>query len=252
MKIHTVFVLSDIHVPHHNQKLWRTMVKCVNGAKNATCVILGDLMDFGQISRFGKDPGYPMNVGEELDLAAKMLKQIKCPLIFMEGNHCARLKKAVGMHAPEMVGVRGLSVYSQLVMRGLTGMREVVESLTNEGLFLANKQLLLMHGDKAYPMAPLNQARKMLTDFPTVSLLVGHSHNAATAYHTSMGKTRVAAVNPCFQNKAGYKPHASWQQGFSVVTLWGGTSIYNSPHFSVKQIIADRDGMFEFNGKVYK
>ena len=86
-------VVPDIHVPYHDVRAVRTLCKVIKHLKPDFLVVLGDSLDFYQLSKFDKDPLRKTAVSDDVAEFRDVLHQLdaNCPLktekVFLEGNH---------------------------------------------------------------------------------------------------------------------------------------------------------------------
>ena len=123
-KYERVVVCSDLHVPYHDEECLSAFLSFCKFFKPHKVFINGDLIDFYAISRFVKDPKRSLQLQEEIDEAINILKQIRkvnktAEIIFIKGNHCARLQKYLWSEAKELSGLRDLTVESLLQLSSM-------------------------------------------------------------------------------------------------------------------------------------
>jgi len=123
-----VLVLSDIHIPHHDEKAFATAIK--HGMKiNPTVVYLnGDTVENYALSRWEPDPR-KRDLVHEIKTARQGLKYIrerfpKARLIFKHGNHEARSEDYLRRKAPELLGVEDFQL-NKLLRFDELGIEEV-------------------------------------------------------------------------------------------------------------------------------
>ena len=68
---HQTFVLSDIHIPFHDEVTLRRVFDCVVDAQPSNIVLLGDILDCYSISRFCKRPDRVRNLQDEINIFYK-------------------------------------------------------------------------------------------------------------------------------------------------------------------------------------
>ena len=69
-------VISDIHIPYHDDEALEVALKAGEKAKVDTVVLLGDVLDFYRISRFSKDPRRK-SVTLEMEEGRAFLEQLR-------------------------------------------------------------------------------------------------------------------------------------------------------------------------------
>lgn len=87
-----ILVISDTHIPFHNQEL---LVKTVEQHKDADiCLVAGDFMDCYSVSRFSKKHNIPLSKEiEQATLVMEYLASTFPEVIILEGNHTDRVRK---------------------------------------------------------------------------------------------------------------------------------------------------------------
>lgn len=92
-------VIPDIYVPYHDMTAIRVIVKVIKALEPDYLIVLGDSLDFYQLSKFDKDPLRKTTVSSDVQNFKKVLYMLDgaCPLktekVFLEGNHEHRLQK---------------------------------------------------------------------------------------------------------------------------------------------------------------
>ena len=110
---HQTFVLSDVHIPFHDEDTLRRVFDCVVDAQPSNIVLLGDILDCYSISRFCKRPDRVRNLQDEINIFYKLFKELRkaipnTDIHYVLGNHEARLEKLV-LENPGLFGLRNLS-----------------------------------------------------------------------------------------------------------------------------------------------
>lgn len=87
-----ILVMSDTHIPFHNEKVMREIVEL---HKDADCLVIpGDILDCYAVSRFSKKKQFPLK--DELTIAVSIfdwLVSVFPKIIILEGNHTDRVRK---------------------------------------------------------------------------------------------------------------------------------------------------------------
>lgn len=108
-------VVSDLHVPFHDERSVSVALAIAEDIKPEVVVFNGDLVDFYAISRFAKDPHRALMLQQEIDAAKDILHRFRkaCPkarMVYVEGNHEARLRNYLISRAPELAGLAVLDL----------------------------------------------------------------------------------------------------------------------------------------------
>lgn len=213
------------------------------------------MVDLGVLSRFDPDPDEELIVADELRMCSEELNSLGCPVTVLDGNHEARWRKALMRNiAPNMRGCFGLSFAEQMYAQGLRdNIKFVFESSECFGLCLGSGdgRVLIRHGDHQFPMGPRHVAAAMLARTPSINQVIGHVHRSQMAAYTSLGKTYWAVANPTMQKPQEFAKDPNWQLGFTLVHFWGGNSLDTCTKSMPQIILANNDGSFVYEGKVY-
>jgi len=173
-----VGVLSDAHIPFHDERALAAAVAHLKKAGIAGLLINGDWADFYAVSRHEKNPR-DRDFRGELKAVRESLQWIrqefpKIPIVYKLGNHEERWQKWLWQHAveisdePEM----GLDVWLKTERSG-------IEIVDDQRIILLG-ELPVLHGHELPRglSSPVNAARgAFLRTHHTV--LVGHSHQTS-------------------------------------------------------------------------
>lgn len=210
-----VLFVPDIHAPFHDKKCLASLLLFIRFFKPKTIFIMGDLVDFYAISRFVRNPMRSLKLQEEIDSAHDILKQIRgaskeAKIIFIRGNHEYRLQKYLWSTAPELSGLRSLSVQDLLELKELNV--EYIDS----GRYNF-KGLIVKHGSIVRKFS--SYTAKAELERHGKSGVSGHTHRAGVNYYTNDGGYHVwfelgcmCKLNPEYME--GEVPN--WQQGWGV------------------------------------
>lgn len=109
MALERVLIVPDTHAPYEDRRAWRLMMKAAREFKPHTIVHIGDLADCYAISAHSKDPTRVAFLKDEIvrvrELRAELDSLGAKDKRFVEGNHCARLKRYLQDKAPELFGL---------------------------------------------------------------------------------------------------------------------------------------------------
>ena len=213
-------VLSDIHVPFHNNPALTCALEHFKKRQVDTILLNGDTIDFYALSRFEKDPR-ERDTAYELKMVGQLLEYIrekfpKVRLIWKDGNHDERWMSYMRVKAPELLDIPQFQ-FSAIMKFKERGM----EYVTDKRLILAGG-LTILHGHEYRQaiLAPVNAARGFFLK-AKASTLTGHLHQSSEHTEpTVRGKmiTCFSAGALCDLHPA-YMPLNRWNHGFAVVTL---------------------------------
>lgn len=173
-----VGVLSDIHVPYHDEVALRAAVDQLQGDKIDALVLNGDTCDFYAISRYTKNPKkrkFKAEVDAVRDMLAWLRKQFpSIPVVFKAGNHEERWNHWLWQHAPEISDDErtGLDEWLDMSDHGIT-------YVDDQRPIMAG-QLPILHGHEKGKgfAAPVNQARGAFLRLHH-TVLEGHGHRTS-------------------------------------------------------------------------
>jgi len=173
-----VGVLSDIHVPYHDEVALRAAVDQLQGDRIDALVLNGDIADFYAASRYIKDPR-KRNFKAEVQAVRDMLAWIRgqfpdIPIVFKAGNHEERYSHWLWQHAPEISDEprMGLDQWLDMADHG-------IEFVEDQRPIMAG-ELPILHGHEKGKgiSAPVNQARGAFLRLHH-TVLEGHGHRTS-------------------------------------------------------------------------
>ena len=196
--------------------------------------LLGDLIDFWQISKFRKDPLRKEDIQGDIDTAKEYLKKLRnispeAKITLHFGNHLARLRKYIWDKAKEIAGLRSLD------LKWLLGCDDLnIKVIDSEEGFDIRDKLVLTHGTIVSQESAMT-ARRNLVKYGQ-SVIHGHTHRLGSTYKTDLRGTIGAWENGCLCSldliHEWGRELANWQQGFSIIFFSEG----KNPQFLVQQI----------------
>ena len=244
MKRYEMFVVvGDQHIPFHDKKTVRAVNNLIGDYKPAEVVMIGDYLDFYDLSTFDKDPDRMFKLQKELDVAHSELEKMitKSPesrYTFLEGNHEARLIKYLRRN-PELYSLRVLNVPNLLGLKDL-GVKHY--DVDDDYVY---KNFLFTHGDVARKHSAYTA--KAHLENQGISGIAGHTHRGGSHYKTDLAGVKAFYENFCMCDlHPVYTKNPNWQQGFSVVWFKKGSN-----RFHVEQIPIINN-KFVFGGVEYK
>lgn len=211
--------IGDIHVPYHDERALGLALDFISWWKPHRLYLIGDIIDFYQLSRYDKDPERLLGLQGEFDDTIQVLYRFrkavgdKCRIIYKEGNHEFRLVKYLWAH-PEIAGLKVMQLGSLLSFADL-GIQEHYGY--KDMLWLLPGKFLVEHGDMARKWSGYT-ARGML-EKRGVSGISGHTHRMGSNFLTNYGNgVHVWYENGCLCRLDPGFIHGlpNWQQGFSV------------------------------------
>ena len=214
---------GDWHSWYYDRRGIRLLFSIAKYFPWAGAVLMGDIHDFYQVSRYDKDPARGNNMQKELNVTIELLKQFRACLgpdaviKLLEGNHERRLEKGIRRHMPGMASLDTNTVVRQLHLGDLG-----IELVPYDGRFYLAPGYLLKHGAGKnddgceYSGFAAYTARKNLEKF-WCSGASAHTHRRGTYSVTKRGKTYTWDEIGCLcdRPKVGrdYANEPNWQLG---------------------------------------
>jgi hypothetical protein len=229
-------VIGDLHYRTYNQRVYDP-VKGAYVERRRTCHdpdalrvteafmrswkpdviwLLGDLVDFPQLSRFDKEAYDSEGLEQDLLGVRAVLRRIrrdhpKAQMHYLLGNHEERLERYLRANAPALRWLTALTFHhifdAQELGMHIYPYRERVPVLPGV--------LELTHGDKVAQKSGYT-AHKMLE--AGISGISGHVHRLGMVFKTTRAGMTVWIENGCLANLDPEYVHSpNWQSGFSVV-----------------------------------
>ena len=215
-----VGILSDVHVPYHDEIALRAAVDRLAGEQIDALVLNGDVCDFYGISRWEKDPSKRDFKGE-LAAVREFIAWIRgefpsIPIVLKEGNHEYRWKSWLYQHAPEIADEPMMSLVAWLKL-GDHG----VELVEDQRPIMVGK-LPVLHGHELPKglAAPVNVARGAFLR-TLASVLVGHSHRSSGHAESDMwhAETFCWSTGCLCDLTPEYARINRWNHGAAIVTV---------------------------------
>jgi predicted phosphodiesterase len=208
-------VIPDIHVPYHDVAALRVICAVIKALQPHYLIVLGDSLDFYQLSKFDKDPLRKTTVSSDVTEFRHVLHKLDgaCPLrtekIFLEGNHEHRLQKWIWSNATELGSmIPPLESYC--------GFKSLGWRFFKYGKFYRLGPVLYMHGDRCGMNVSMNMIRKY-----GCSVVHGHDHGAAIRYFANavdrMWAMNCGHLSDMNQQEYLYGGVADWTTGFGLV-----------------------------------
>lgn len=233
-----VALMGDFHAPHHDEDLLAAAVQWVKDHTPERLIVLGDLMDYGSISRHSKS-GLEPGIGLEIQAAYDILRAFKqaspgTRISLLDGNHEQRMKTALESRGLVPIAhlTRAEDDVPVLSTRHLLRLDELdVETVLppKPGLSYEFSEvqvcpgLVARHGHiakRGSGASALDLVRQLQR-----SIVCGHTHRQSLVYLTQWpdGVHRrmvgcEAGVMARIEHGLGYASAgaADWQQGFAV------------------------------------
>jgi hypothetical protein len=256
--------LPDQHAPYHDLAVHATVLQWLEEHRPQKGILLGDLLDFADISRHRFDPAWSASTQTCLDSAYSVLVDYlnaspDTDWTLIEGNHEARLRNTMIDYARDLYGLRpgalateepedpALSI-SHLLRLDELGITYKGSNSTYEHTKIPlSKHLAAIHGDIAVKGSG-SSVLKALDQYGH-SIIQGHCHRQAIVYKTIYDLqghpgVMLGAEAGCLcqlEGGLGYTVNANWQQGFLSVTTFTDQKFHVEPAMFVNGALYYRD-----------
>lgn len=255
-----IVAAGDFQFPFEDGDVFAAFLTFLASERPDKVVLTGDILDLTAASAFDRDPRLGMSIQDELQHAHDRLAEIRAAagknakIIFIYGNHEARMSKWLARKAPELVGITDvngtemLSLSSLLRLEGLGIEPAIYEGVAFSGpeslrsYYQIAPDLIATHG--TYSRTTGGGASIMpIVDAAGVSVVGGHDHSQGLAFKTVGGfagvdERRLAAISTgmmCRRTELGYLAQhqvSRWAAGFAVIERFGDQAGEWQPDFA--------------------
>lgn len=255
-----IAVLSDVHVPNHDEDVCKLVVECCERVGVTHVILNGDIADCGPASRHpGKQKRAVLDEGCLRESVAAGLWVFDWartrPCWYILGNHEAWVEDYI-KQSPELKGTTTTSLL------GLWDDGDGWEVMPNRSRLTLGNQTW-EHGNAIFPTGAggENPAGRIKKKVPDRSSSIGHLHQKFAHYWTTpdedgIPRTRCARGNghlSIAESHEDYAAYASWQQSFELTEVY---YVDGRPRFTVSQpeIFRDRHNrpFFKHEGHLYR
>lgn len=225
-------VAADFHIPLYDPAYVNEMILKLKDEGISTLVVGGDFLNMDELSRF-EDKQPTANLERELDEAVNVmgvLTEAFDRIVYMWGNHDARLHTSLGMKLQFKHAMR--LVFEPLGKDVLTKIE--ITNLDHAYYRGPNGEKWYICHPASYNRAPLTTARLLAAKLDC-NVLTAHSHHSAVGYATN-GHHVVAEIGGLFDRaKTQYLQRSTtnpvWTQGYALLKE-GKLKVY-SPGWSL-------------------
>ncbi len=212
--LETVVSLTDWHVPYEDK---RAVACAINFCKaiQPDVIIIHEIHDFYDLSRFNQDPSRKETLQDEIDQATKYFRQLRelCPnsrLILLESNHLDRLRRFLWTEGRPLASLRALQLEQLLDLAALD--IELRENWHHKGV-------LFKHGDLVRKYA--GYTAKGEFDKEGCAGVTGHTHRLGAFYTRKRGGSYAWFESGCLcdLNPEYISGVADWQHGLTLVSF---------------------------------
>ncbi len=230
-------VLNDLHIPFQDKVCVKLALDFIKRVRPYGVILLGDIVDFYQISRFAKDPSRANLLQDDIDEAVNFLRELSklaSNIHYLRGNHEARLQKFLWSTSPCLSSLDSLQVPSLLKFKELGVTYHPDRFKVGDMTFIHGKFVRRHAGYSA----------KAHYDKYGVTMMHGHTHRDAKYTIRTMDGHKAVWENYCMCSlDPEYDDFPNWTQGFSLVTFVG-----KRPYVEQIAVIAKS---YVYGGKMY-
>lgn len=255
-----VVAAGDFQFPFEDGNVFAAFLTFLAAERPDKIVLTGDILDLTAASAFDRDPRLGMSIQAELQHCHDRLAEIRAAagknakIIFIYGNHEARMSKWLARKAPELVGMTDAAGVELLSLATLLRLESLaIEPAVYEGTAFSGPEnlrsyyqiapdLIATHG--TYSRTTGGGASIMpIVDASGVSVVGGHDHSQGLAFKTVGGfagvdERRLAAISTgmmCRRTELGYLAQhqvSRWAAGFAVIERFGEDAGEWQPDFA--------------------
>ena len=258
--------------PFHDERALAVALEIVTRLNPSKVVLLGDNLDNAEFSRFEQEPAFAQTTQASIDACHEYLAKLRAAapdseIVWLEGNHEARLQKSVIANAKAAFGLRQASTppdswpvlsIPHLLRLDSLGVTYLAGYPAN--IYWINDNLCCIHGEKVRSNGSTAAA---VIDDERVSVLFGHVHRIELIHKTRRvragARTNFAASLGCLCRLDGTVPSTksgvdvfgkplerfeNWQNALGVVTYEEGDGRFGL------EIVPIHDGTAWFRGEL--
>lgn len=235
-------ILSDIHIPYHDQAALAIALEFARDWKPTVIVLNGDILDAQEISSHPKDKHNPITFQDEINEARQFLRVLrhdhkKARIYYTMGNHENRLERYLTQHAPELSSVTSLALDELLDLQALG-----IEFI-DQRCKLIVPPFEIFHGSIIRKDAG-NSVRGHMTRRGG-SVAMGHTHRMGIVARTDRNGVHWGVENGHLSDPDPDWTHdPDWQQGFSCIEETDGVVSIRQHHI--------HDGRLLVDGRIYQ
>ena len=213
-----VFILSDIHIPYHDEKALAIAIEYMRDNTPDHIVLNGDIADFYSVSSYEKQMKGRLTFEEEVEAVVSFFTKLRdlfpdAKMSFLEGNHETRLRKYLQRNAPELeMGILSLPKLFKLEEM------QIDYYPPNRPLQLG--KLLITHGELCRKAA--GSTARGHRDKYNSSIAIGHIHRGSVAYQRTRTGQDIMIENGCLcKMDVDYGNFFDWLHGFTEILFDG-------------------------------
>lgn len=224
-----VLIVPDLQIPFHDRRAVKALIGFVGDTQPDEVVMIGDVLDFPQPSRWNKDTKgeFEGSIYKDVEMAKRQLFEplragYDGPVMFHEGNHDERARVYLDKYAPALSGTSAFNIdvlcdFDAFNIELLPEVYNIAPGWVSTHGHKQNIKLSQKAGDTA-----LNAAKKFRK-----SVVMGHTHRLGLVHHSDGHSGRAQVLtgfevgNMMDMRQAGYLKGgtANWQSGFGILDV---------------------------------
>lgn len=214
--------------PFHDEVAIACALALLRKVRPDRVIVLGDFVDLPEFGTYEQEPGFALTVQPSIDRATTLLAEIRaaagpdCEIIFIEGNHDARLQRSITRNAKSAFGLkRGNAApddWPVLSLPYLLRMDDLNVQYVGgypAGLVWITPRVAAIHGAK---VNSAGSTALRVVDDSRVSVVFGHTHRVELLHRTRQAyegaKRSLAASIGCLCRIDGAVP--SYRSGIDI------------------------------------
>jgi predicted phosphodiesterase len=213
-----IVAAGDFQFPFEDGDVFSAFLTFLAAERPDQVVLTGDILDLTAASAFERDPRLGMSIQDELQHSHNRLAEIRASagknakIVFIYGNHEARMSKWLARKAPELVGITDVNGVEMLSLSSLLRLERLgIEPAVYDGTAFAGPEnlrsyyqiapdLIATHG--TYSRTTGGGASIMpIVDAAGVSVVGGHDHSQGLAFKTVGGFAGVKMRGKFFEQR---------------------------------------------------
>lgn len=249
----TALLYGDTHFPFHDASALAVIQAIAEDTKPDLLVHMGDLLDGYPISRFEKDPERKATLQDEIDMARAHLAVMRTAspssrFIWLEGNHCDRLRRMLWNLEGPAATLHQLTAFKKaMTWPALMGLDELGVEFVPYGEQTKRDFLpkfILKHGTVVSAKSAATAAKEQ--GKYNRSGASGHTHRLGQFYHRDHNGSHVWLETGCTCDiNPQYAVDPDWMQGCVFMSFERKTGAFQA------ETVYIHKGTAVFRGRVY-
>lgn len=237
----SVFI-PDLHAPYFDKRAYSCALKFVRHYRPSIVFIIGDWVDFYQLSKFDKRPERIHTLQEDINSGINCLRRLreaapKARIYYIRGNHEQRLTRFLWSKAAELSSLQCLTVPQLLHLPELN-----IEYVEKSSMLFHG--FLVKHGNVVRTRSGYSATGEL--EKAGISGISGHTHRLSHVFKSHFGGTYTWAEIGCLcelESEYMEGQRADWQHGIAY-----GEFKRNGKRFTI-HVLPIIDGELVYDGQ---